>query len=629
MPSADESETSPELDSTVANLPTASPSRQDATCGDSTAFSIASQQPWQTLFEAALDAMLIANNEGYYVDANPAACQLLELPRQALVGRRVADFLPPGVDFDLLWLVFLAAGQGRGEQQLRLDSGAIKTVEFSATAHVYPDHHLSCWRDITDRKRAEAECDALSRQLEHWVISSAEKLQITEAELRSQQQRTESILSSLECVVWSVDPKTLATIYVNAAAEMLYGHSPEAFLADGNLWFSCVHPEDLPLLLGDVNVLPHVGKTDREYRILRIDGEIRWVRGQARLVYDDDGQPIRIDGTTVDISDLKRVEFALKDNQATQQAILEAIPDLLMRVNGDGYILNLISGGEITLYGPIAADQRQSIYQSFPKPLADQRMQYIQKALATGTRQRYEHALELNGKLHYEESRVVPLNDTEVLIIVRDITERKQAEVTQTELNQKLQLVNAELNRLATVDGLTQIANRRSFDQALDLEWQRARRQQKLLSLILCDIDYFKPYNDNYGHLAGDDCLRHVAQVLGTAVRRSGDLAARYGGEEFVLLLPDTSLEGALQVIEYIQTTLADRSLPHAYSEVSPVLTLSFGLVCHCPSVKEHSPRELVHRADLALYEAKAQGRDRYVISSTADRPAKYPGQSR
>ncbi|WOD40938.1 diguanylate cyclase domain-containing protein [Nodosilinea sp. E11] len=580
------------------------------------AISLDQSGPWKKLFDTALDAMLIVNDQGYYVAANPAACALLELPQQALIGRRAADFSLSQADFAAVWQQILAMGEGRSEQQLRLDSGVIKAVEFSATAHIYPNHHLSVLRDITDRKQAKAERDALARQLQQWVINSAEKLQLTEAELRSQQQRTDSILNSLECVVWSVDPTTLATIYVNAAAEALYGYSPEAFVADANLWFSCVHPEDMPLLIADINVLPQVGKTDREYRILRADGEMRWVRGQARLVYDAAGQPLRIDGTTLDISELKRVELVLKDSQTTQQAILEAIPDLLMRVNGDGQILDLISGGEIILYGPIAAHDRQSVYVSFPEPLADQRMHYIRLALDTGKRQRYEHAIELNGELHYEESRVVPLTDTEVLVIVRDITERKKAELTQGELTQKLQLVNAELNRLATIDGLTQMANRRSFDQALDLEWQRARRQRKTLALILCDIDYFKPYNDNYGHLAGDDCLRQVAEALNTAVRRPGDLAARYGGEEFVLLLPDTDLEGALQVVEQIQTTMADRSLEHEFSEISSVLTLSFGLVCHCPSVKEHSPRELIHRADLALYQAKAKGRNCYVVSA-------------
>ena len=577
----------------------------------------ASAQPWKALFDAALDAMLIADNEGVYVEVNEAACALLELPRQVLIGRHIGNFLPPGTDFEPIWQSFLATGQGRGEQQLWLDSGVVKTVEFAATAHIYPNYHLSILRDVTDRKRTEAERDVLSRQLEQWVISSSEKLELTEAELRSQQQRIDSILDSLECVVWSVDPITLETIYANAAVQPLYGYPAEAFLADASLWFRSISPDDAPLLMADIKALMRGAKIDREYRIIRADGTQRWVRGQARLVRDAGGNPIRIDGTTTDISDRKRAELALKEHQATQQVILEAIPDLMMRVNRDGYILNLISGGEITLYGPIAANQRQSVYQSFPQDLADQRMHYVRLALDTGTQQRYEHALELNHQLYYEESRVVPISDTEVLVIVRDITERKQAEATQADLNQKLQLVNAELNRLATIDGLTDIANRRSFDQALELEWQRARRQQKFLSLVLCDIDYFKPYNDNYGHLAGDDCLRQVAQVLSSVARRPGDLVARYGGEEFVLLLPDTSVEGAIEVIERIQTAMNQCSLPHAYSEVASILTLSFGLVCHCPSVKEHSPRELIHRTDLALYEAKAQGRNRYVVGDS------------
>ncbi|WP_017296888.1 sensor domain-containing diguanylate cyclase [Nodosilinea nodulosa] len=582
--------------------------------------------PWKTLFEAALDAMLIANNDGVYVEVNAAACGLLDLPRSALLGRRVADFLPPDTNFEAVWQAFMAAGQARGEQQLRLPSGGVKTVEFAATAHIYPNHHLSILRDITDRKRTEAERDALSRQLEQWVISSAEKLQRTEAELRSQQQRIDDILNSLECVVWSVHPETLETIYVNAAVQELYGYSPAAFVASAELWFSCIHPDDVPLLNADIKALQEDVKIDREYRIFRADGTLRWVRGQARLVRDKAGRPLRIDGTTVDISESarldaerKQAELKLKEHQATQQLILDAIPDLMMRVNREGRILNLISGGEITLYSPIIPEQYRFIYEGFPHDLAEQRMHYIQQALDTGRPQRYEHALELNGQLCHEESRVVPIDETEVLVIVRDITDRKRAEATQADLNQKLKLVNAELNRLATIDGLTEIPNRRSFDQALDLEWQRARRQQKFLSLILCDIDCFKPYNDNYGHLAGDDCLRQVAQVLNGVVQRPGDLAARYGGEEFVLLLPDTALDGAIEIVEKIQAAIAQCRLPHAFSAVAPNITLSFGVVCHRPAVKEHSPRELIHRADLALYQAKARGRNGYVVADSGD----------
>ena len=116
--------------------------------------------------------------------------------------------------------------------------------------------------------------------------------------------------------------------------------------------------------------------------------------------------------------------------------------------------------------------------------------------------------------------------------------------------------------------------------------------------------------------------------MLTTLMRRPGDLAARYGGEEFVLLLPNTTLPGAIQMVEQVQAAIAQRHLPHAYSPVSPILTLSFGLVCHCPGVQEHSPRELIHQADLALYEAKAQGRDRYVVGSLLPCSQGRSGQS-
>ena len=577
----------------------------------------------------------MADPDGYYMEANSAAAALFGLPRQAIIGRRVSDFLPPDADFEVSWQRFLALGQARGELQLVRQNGSIQAVEFAATAQVYPNRHLLILRDMTDRKRVEAERDALAQQLQQQVAQNAEQLRQAETVLRSQQQHIDRILNSLQCVVWSVNPITLETTYANAAAEVLYGYPVAAFLADANLWLNCVYAEDRPLILQDMILLLKGNKTDRTYRIVRADGEMRWVRGQARLVRDGAGNPLRIDGTTTDISDWaqleadrRRTELALKDTQATQHAILEAIPDLLMRINSDGYILDLISGGEVTLYGAIPGGRTQSVYVHFPQDLADQRMHYVRLALDTSSQQRYEHTLEIDGQLCYEESRVVPINDTEVLVIVRDITERKQAEATQAELTQKLQLINAKLNRLATIDGLTQIANRRSFDQALDLEWQRARRQPQPLSLIFCDIDCFKSYNDNYGHLAGDDCLRQVAQVLTTLMRRPGDLAARYGGEEFVLLLPNTTLPGAIQMVEQVQAAIAQRHLPHAYSPVSPIVTLSFGLVCHCPGVQEHSPRELIHQADLALYEAKAQGRDRYVVGSLLPCSQGRSGQS-
>jgi two-component system, cell cycle response regulator len=167
------------------------------------------------------------------------------------------------------------------------------------------------------------------------------------------------------------------------------------------------------------------------------------------------------------------------------------------------------------------------------------------------------------------------------------------------------------LQRLANIDGLTQIPNRRCFDRVLQQEWKRLRREQAPLSLILCDIDFFKLYNDHYGHLAGDDCLKQVAQAIQQSVHRPADLAARYGGEEFAVILPGTSAEGAFQVAAQIQAALAKLSLPHGRSLVSRTVTVSMGVATLTPAL-EFSPEELIGAADRALYSAKSEGRNQY-----------------
>ncbi len=176
-----------------------------------------------------------------------------------------------------------------------------------------------------------------------------------------------------------------------------------------------------------------------------------------------------------------------------------------------------------------------------------------------------------------------------------------------------LQAANEALQDLVYVDALTQIANRRQFDERIVQEWNRLKREQLPLSLILCDVDYFKQYNDSYGHQAGDDCLYNIAQTLAKAVRRPPDLAARYGGEEFVLLLPNTSLEGAKDVAKKIQTHIQALELPHPKSAVSQYVTASFGVTSVIPT-ESIMPEQLLLKADRALYQAKAQGRDRIIV---------------
>jgi diguanylate cyclase (GGDEF)-like protein len=183
-----------------------------------------------------------------------------------------------------------------------------------------------------------------------------------------------------------------------------------------------------------------------------------------------------------------------------------------------------------------------------------------------------------------------------------------------TELVQKsteLEVVNAKLARLSTTDGLTGIANRRLFDESLQKEWLRSARSGQPLSLLLLDIDYFKRYNDRYGHLLGDECLRKVAKLLESCVKRSGELAARYGGEEFCILLPGTDADAARTVAEHCLATISGARIPHADSQVSEFLTLSIG-VGTAVGTQQMPHESLVEQADSALYGAKAKGRARY-----------------
>ncbi|MDX2254729.1 MAG: PleD family two-component system response regulator [Pseudanabaenaceae cyanobacterium bins.39] len=182
---------------------------------------------------------------------------------------------------------------------------------------------------------------------------------------------------------------------------------------------------------------------------------------------------------------------------------------------------------------------------------------------------------------------------------------REQLEVA----NQQLAVLVQELRRLVSIDGLTQVSSRRSLDQYLEQEYKRSQREQQPLSLVLCDIDFFKNYNDNYGHQAGDDCLRQVAQAISSATNRPADLVARYGGEEFAIVLPNTDEEGAMNVAIRANNIVQALKLPHEHSQVASYITISCGVATLIPT-QSMQVSQLVKSADLALYNAKANGRN-------------------
>ncbi len=177
-------------------------------------------------------------------------------------------------------------------------------------------------------------------------------------------------------------------------------------------------------------------------------------------------------------------------------------------------------------------------------------------------------------------------------------------------LQQQLEEANEQLQILSVTDGLTGLLNKRKFDYLMTEEWNRAFRNQSELAVILLDIDHFKAYNDTYGHLGGDDCLRKVTEIIAESVMRDIDKTARIGGEEFAVLLPQTNRQGALHVAEKIRQNIEQAGIPHAGSETAGVVTCSFGVATVVPEDKT-SYRDLIAMADKALYMAKSSGRNR------------------
>ncbi|MDJ0736433.1 MAG: PleD family two-component system response regulator [Nostocaceae cyanobacterium] len=183
----------------------------------------------------------------------------------------------------------------------------------------------------------------------------------------------------------------------------------------------------------------------------------------------------------------------------------------------------------------------------------------------------------------------------------------------QVQIYKQLEAANQALQHLASIDGLTGVANRRHFDQYLNSQWLSLAQAQSPLSLILCDIDFFKLYNDKYGHPAGDICLQKVAAAIARSAEKTHDLVARYGGEEFAVILPNTEAAGAVKVAASMQAGVKQMQIVHGGSKVSDYVTLSIGVATTSPTF-ESNTQDLITTADKALYQAKEEGRNRIIF---------------
>jgi diguanylate cyclase (GGDEF)-like protein len=202
-----------------------------------------------------------------------------------------------------------------------------------------------------------------------------------------------------------------------------------------------------------------------------------------------------------------------------------------------------------------------------------------------------------------------PISPPVVAIRIRNHLELTRRSRMLEALSEELARKNRQLQLLARMDGLTGLANRRFLDETLDAEVRRAQRCGTSLSLIMCDIDFFKRYNDRYGHQAGDDALRRIGGLLQRLFQRGSDFPCRYGGEEFAIILPETGAEQAAHLAEHLRRAMCDEALPHAFSDTADCVTLSIGVVS-APASEERSAHWYLSQADAALYRSKDQGRN-------------------
>lgn len=508
------------------------------------------------------------------------------------------------------------------------------------------------------------------RTMRDQALEEVQVRQRVEEELRSSQHFIQQIADAAPYLLYIYDLTEQRNVYVNGQASKLLGYPPQEILEMEMALFSrLIHPEDSPLLAGHLHKFPLAEEgciLESEYRLKHRSGEWRWFRCRDQVfARTAEGRPKQIFGTAQDITEYKRAEEALRQQnerellmatitQHIRQSLdlgevlsttvnevrqfLQADRVMIVRFNPcTGCLCAAPATGAVTVES-VAPNCKPMLGETLEKFCFDEfyleayqhrAIRPIADVLAADLPQ---YQIDLLAQFDVRAYLVVPLvqgEDLWGLLMAHQCTPRQwmQLEVEllsslatqlaiaikQAELYQQLQAANLKLERLATLDELTQLANRRRFDQYLEMEWRRQTREQTPLSLILCDIDSFKSYNDTYGHPGGDECLRQVARAIGNAVDRPADLVARYGGEEFAVILPNTAIQGAVLVAEHIQLKIAALQLPHAGSQVSQYVTVSLGVASIVPA-SELVASILISAADQALYQAKRLGRDRIQV---------------
>nr|WP_274608864.1 diguanylate cyclase [Lamprobacter modestohalophilus] len=468
-----------------------------------------------------------------------------------------------------------------------------------------------------------------------------EALRLAEARLeKTAYELTENIPIGTYTMVQPADGGMAKFAFMSSRFLELTGLSRAEAVTDTLRAFACVHPDDYDDWVAlNAKAFAEQAPFFGETRLL-IDGQVRWVTAESFPRTLADGTTVW-EGVLADITDRKRAEEALTESLGRFNDLVDhvSVGVYVFWHRGDGQSdFEYVSDGWCSMNQldreAVLADPNVAVEVIHPEDLAEFK-RCNQQAIEDKSQFRWEGRVIVGGVVSHMLIESSPLffdnGDSRWFGIQQDITERKRAEVLLRETNNALEneiikrtLVTEELRiktdlleKLSRQDALTEIPNRRHFNERAKLEWQRAQRVGLPLSLIMIDIDYFKKYNDHYGHADGDACLKQVARALKACVERPLDLVARYGGEEFVALLPETDRSGAGHLAEQMRAAVEALSIPHADSSVAGVVTLSVGVATHKDGNAKANLSQLQACADQALYRAKHQGRNRVELEAT------------
>ncbi|ODG97900.1 hypothetical protein A4S05_11485 [Nostoc sp. KVJ20] len=608
------------------------------------------EQKFRAIFNQTIQFIGLLEPNGIVLEANQTALDFAGISREEVVGKPFWEAKWWTISSETQEQLKTAIASAANGESIRYEVDVlgrdyqIITIDFSL-------------RPILDEAGRLTLLISEGRDISEYQAALRERHKAEEA-LRSSQDFLQKVANTVPHILYLFDLLKGTSIYLNEKSVTVLGYSPEEICQADPQWFiNCFHPDDRHLCYDVPSRFVNLQDNEvlsTEYRFRHKNGDWRWLNTrEVVFARDANGSPTQILGSVEDINTRKQAEAILRQQAEGERLITEVTQQIRQSLNLEevlnttvNSIRQCLGSDSVAIYqlesdgsGNFAAEslgddypQRLELtmhpfslnrdfsdyYQGLPKVFHDiqesdfsadlfKLLQLYQiKAAIIVPILNGEH---LWGLLIAHQCAAPRYWQAFEVNLLQQLASQVAIAIHQSVLYQQVQAANEELHRLATLDGLTQIANRRRFDEYLEGEWQRLKREQLALSLILFDVDFFKLYNDTYGHLAGDDCLRQLASALKNIVKRPADLVARYGGEEFAVILPNTEIQGAIYLAETIRQAVRDLAIPHAQSRVCDRITVSLGVVSIVPNC-EISPPDLINAADKALYVAKQQGRD-------------------